>query len=318
MIISTAIFAMSLSALAITCAMATVYAQPAAAQTATNLTCNGCVNSQDIKDRGIQAKDLAPGLAFGKTILVRANGVTPGANCSKLRNALANIDDAAPNNPVLIKLERGTYNCGASPLAMKRFVAIEGAGRSATRIFGNVNSPDQGVIKGANDASLHHLTVQHGASGSAAVAISTGGSSMRLSDVAVKVDSATASVVGILANGGSLDLSSVSIQTTADAAQGQGIRGESGAKLNMMNIWVHNSASAGNPAALMLFDSSATGYGVLFSSNFFALLGFGNSVFELVDGTLIGGRGAAGGFTGSFTCVGIAHGDFTARAVDCS
>lgn len=87
----------------------------------------------------------------------------------------------------------------------------------------------------------------------------------------------------------------------------------------MMNVWVRNFSGAGNPAALQLFDSSVTGYGILFSSNLFGLLGFGNSVFELADGTVIGGRGAGGGFTGSFTCVGVADGaDFTARAADCT
>jgi hypothetical protein len=86
----------------------------------------------------------------------------------------------------------------------------------------------------------------------------------------------------------------------------------------MINTWVHNrSGAVGNPAALELQgDSSATGFGIFLSSNVFGLLGRDNSVFELVDGTVIGGRGAAGSPT--FTCVGIADADFTARAPDCS
>jgi hypothetical protein len=126
---------------------------------------------------------------------------------------------------------------------------------------------------------------------------------------------------GILAPGGFLDLTNVSVHTNNPGRAGQGIDASSGAKLNMMNVWIHSFSGAGNPAALQLFDSSATGHGVLFSSNVFGLLGAGNSVFELVGGTVIGGRGVATGFTGSFTCVGVAKeaaGNLTLRAADCS
>jgi hypothetical protein len=314
--------ASSLSALAIAGAMASIHAQPAAAQTATNLQCNGCVNSREVQNGSIRAADLAPGLAFGRTVLVQSNGATNVANCNRLRNALAQIDDASIGNPVLVKLERGTYNCGSTPLAMKPFVTIEGAGRSFSRIIGNTAS-DEGVVAGANEAALRHLSVEHAANGSGlAVGINTLGRRVSLTDVAIKVDSATAgNMFGILAPGGFLDLTNVSVQTNNPGRGGQGINATSGAKLNMMNVWVRNFSGAGNPAALQLFDSSATGHGVLFSSNFFGLLGAGNSVFELVGGTVIGGRGVATGFTGSFTCVGIAKevaGALNLRAADCS
>ena len=322
MIKSATHLASSLSALAIAGAMASIHAQPAAAQTATNLQCNGCVNSREVQNGSIRAADLAPGLAFGRTVLVQSNGATNVANCNRLRNALAQIDDASIGNPVLVKLERGTYNCGSTPLAMKPFVTIEGAGRSFSRIIGNTAS-DEGVVAGANEAALRHLSVEHAANGSGlAVGINTLGRRVSLTDVAIKVDSATAgNMFGILAPGGFLDLTNVSVQTNNPGRGGQGINATSGAKLNMMNVWVRNFSGAGNPAALQLFDSSATGHGVLFSSNFFGLLGAGNSVFELVGGTVIGGRGVATGFTGSFTCVGIAKevaGALNLRAADCS
>jgi hypothetical protein len=121
-----------------------------------------------------------------------------------------------------------------------------------------------------------------------------------------------------VAPGGFLDLTNVSVHTNNPGRGGVGISATSGAKLDMRNVWVHNFSGAGNPAALLLFDSSVVGFGVLFSSNSFGVLGAGNSVFELVGGTLIGARGVSG-FTGSFTCVGIADGaDFTPRAADCS
>jgi hypothetical protein len=115
-----------------------------------------------------------------------------------------------------------------------------------------------------------------------------------------------------------LSLTNVTVQTKAATGQSQGIRGQSGAELHMVNTWVHNESGAvGNPAALELRDSSVVGFGVLFSSNIFGLLARGNSFFELFDGTVIGGRGTAN-FTGSLTCVAIADGYFTARNSDCT
>lgn len=55
---STTIFTRIFSAMAIACAMAAINAPPAAAQSAKNLKCNGCVNSNDIKDKTIKSRDL--------------------------------------------------------------------------------------------------------------------------------------------------------------------------------------------------------------------------------------------------------------------
>jgi hypothetical protein len=288
----TSICKSSLAALTIFCAV--IYSQPAVAQSGRD----------------------------GRTVFVRSNADS-AANCDRLRDALAEIDDARASNPVLVKLGRGTYDCGSAPIEMERFVTIEGAGRNFSTIIGDVNDAlDQGVVNGANDSVLRHLTVVNSANGSGvAIAINTGGARrMSLTDVAVKLDSATVSQgFGIHADGGSLELTNVSVQTSASAGQSQGIFGESGAKLDMINTWVHNQSGLfGNPAALELRDSSATGFGILFSSNVFGLLGRGTSTFELVDGTVIGGRGVGADFTGSFTCIGIADADFTARAADCT
>lgn len=48
-------------ALTVAGAMAALLAQPAAAQTAGNLKCNGCVTSKDIKNKGIKSKDIKDG-----------------------------------------------------------------------------------------------------------------------------------------------------------------------------------------------------------------------------------------------------------------
>ena len=67
-----------------------------------------------------------------------SNAGSAAANCDELRDALAEIDDARVRNPVLVKLERGAYDCGLEPIALKRFVTIEGAGRNFSRIIGEV------------------------------------------------------------------------------------------------------------------------------------------------------------------------------------
>ena len=51
----------TLPALAIAAAMALFIAQPATAQTAGNVKCNGCVNSRDVKNNGIKSKDIKDG-----------------------------------------------------------------------------------------------------------------------------------------------------------------------------------------------------------------------------------------------------------------
>lgn len=51
----------TLPALVIASAMAAFIALPAAAQTAGNVKCNGCVSSRDVKNNGIKSKDIKDG-----------------------------------------------------------------------------------------------------------------------------------------------------------------------------------------------------------------------------------------------------------------
>lgn len=59
----------ALSALVIAGAMAAFLAQPATAQSAKNLKCNGCVNSRDVKNNNLKATDLRDeaGMDFSST-----------------------------------------------------------------------------------------------------------------------------------------------------------------------------------------------------------------------------------------------------------
>jgi len=62
----------------------------------------------------------------------------PGASGAALRTAYANVSNASSTEPVVLKLEPGTYDIGNSPLEMdKSDVHLEGSGREATIITGS-------------------------------------------------------------------------------------------------------------------------------------------------------------------------------------
>ena len=210
---------------------------------------------------------------------------------------------------------------GTSSLRMVPFVTLEGAGRHVTFIVGDLETQNNAVINGRENAALRKLAVENKASTSgAAVVVATGSGTFSIEDVAIRIVALTAvQAYGIFASGGELALTNVSIRVEAPSGQGTGIRGQQGVAIDMMNTWVDvQSDSIGDPSALVLLNSSAVGFGVLFSSNFFGLFGRGAAFFELYDGTVIGNRGVDGAFSGSFTCVAIADAAFTARNADCT
>jgi len=98
---------------------------------------------------------------YRRTILVKPVG-TPAENGGALLTALAGIDDAAADNPYLLKLEPGQYDVGATSLVMKEYVDIEGSGELATKIVGTGSSTsDTGTVWGTNNAELRFLTVSN-------------------------------------------------------------------------------------------------------------------------------------------------------------
>ena len=111
-----------LSVLAITCAMA---AMPAAAQTASNLICNGCVNSTDIRDRGIRAQDLASGVVFGETVFVRSNA---GSATAAHNAAIANDDLVSTTSAIMAPDSRSSRHHASQPdsPAPQRLIGLSG------------------------------------------------------------------------------------------------------------------------------------------------------------------------------------------------
>jgi len=277
----------------------------AVAQTAKNLVCDGCVNSNDLRDETIKPRDLHRSVLFGEYVVVRANG-SPAKNCTRLRSALAKIKDASVHKRVVVRLERGTFDCGTSPLAVKRHVTLEGAGRHATAIIGNTAGLDHGVVETANHSRLRNLAVAHqGAGSSVAIAILVPGKGVAIRDVAVRAESQTAnSLFGIVVPGGSVSLTDVSVRAISESGGGQGIYAYSGADLDLLSTWIHNTGSAGNPAAVEVVDSTMVGFGVVLNSNIFGVLLRSTSHLELVGGKVTNvATGAT--FDGTKSCAGI-------------
>lgn len=81
----------AVSALVIVCVMTAFYAQPAAAQTASKLDCNGCITSKHIKSKGVKSGDLKNrAVTNGKL----ANGAV---NSAKVKDDSLTASDLAPN-----------------------------------------------------------------------------------------------------------------------------------------------------------------------------------------------------------------------------
>ena len=126
-----------------------------AGPTASDLDCLECVQAQELEAGAVGARELADDAVFVRTILIRSDG-TPTENCNALLTALVETSGADADNPSLIKLEPGIYDCEFPEVVeMNPFVDIEGSGQTTTVIQG-YNLP---VIRVAANSQLRQLTV---------------------------------------------------------------------------------------------------------------------------------------------------------------
>lgn len=105
-----------------------------------------------------------------KTMVVAPVPGSPEASGKALISALKRIrfhQAADKAERLLIKLEPGVYDLGEYPLVLKPGVDIEGSGALQTEVIGlgqSYDDPDfsfhNGVVVGADDAELRHLTVR--------------------------------------------------------------------------------------------------------------------------------------------------------------
>lgn len=98
-----------------------------------------------------------------RTVLVSPVPGNPVASGNALQSALLGIAPApTATNPWLVKLEPGLYDVGATPLAMRPWVHIEGSGIGITTIRGSVDGSGLigGTVQGASNSELRQLTVE--------------------------------------------------------------------------------------------------------------------------------------------------------------
>lgn len=209
----TARLALSCAALLLSLPLAGV-----SAQTASDVVCGGCVDTNDIAneavtfrkiklgavgtgrlaDGAVTAAKLADDAVFVRTIVVSPVG-NPTVNGTALLDALASTFKTR----WLIKIEPGIYDVGATPVIMKPFVDIEGSGQGVTLVRGDIDSIAAGVVNGADNSELRNLTVQNMCSGLSCVAINTGATSVIIKMVTAKaISGINLSSRAVIAGGG--------------------------------------------------------------------------------------------------------------------
>jgi hypothetical protein len=94
-----------------------------------------------------------------RTVLVSPVPGNPVASGGALLNALAGIPSPSATDRWLLKIEPGIYDVGSTPLAMRPWVDIEGAGIGVTTIRGSRPWPPA-TVQGADNAELRLLTVE--------------------------------------------------------------------------------------------------------------------------------------------------------------
>ncbi|MDH3744746.1 MAG: right-handed parallel beta-helix repeat-containing protein [Acidobacteriota bacterium] len=147
-------------------------------------------------------------LGVNRLLVVSAAG-SATQNCTGLRDTLAGITTTAADNPYVLRLEPGEYDCGATSLVMKSYVDLEGSGEGVTRVFGVpegdplVGDPEPAVVAMADQMELRFLTVEHlGDEGGttdlcAAAAVSAGSGESRITHASLVAREALCNSCGL-------------------------------------------------------------------------------------------------------------------------
>ena len=244
---------------------------------------SGGTNLTETADYGYRS----PCCGDSKTIVVSPVG-TAEENGAALLAALDGIADNTPSNWYLIKIKPGTYDIGSTPLAMKRYVDIEGAGQSTTVIQGQCESAanDTGLVLGNSFSEMRHITLKNecpasstyqcrvvyndfgddpsfvhvtmeAANGSRTYGIySDEECDPLLSDVKIKVRGAADSNHGLCNSNADPRLKDVDIDIVGYGADNYGIKSENGSKVDVNNLTVNIIANMNYSYGI--FNSSAS------------------------------------------------------------
>jgi hypothetical protein len=185
----------------------------------------------------LHAADRAPSQ---RVLVVEAIG-SATSNGAVLRAVLEGAA-ASADARCLVKIAPGVYDVGETPLQMRPYIDIEGAGERATVLTSHVSVPNSGTVLGADHTELRYLTVANEGGEMFAVAIYNDAVSPRLSHL-------TAMGAGAHANYGVYNCNGAAptmVDMTATATGGS------------CNAGVHNDGAA--PAMTRVAASGSSGH----------------------------------------------------------
>ncbi|MEW5848997.1 MAG: hypothetical protein AB2A00_09285 [Myxococcota bacterium] len=188
------------------------------------------------------------------------------ASGAALLTLLASVTDASATNRYLLKIEPGTYDLGTSPLVMKPYVDVEGAGEAATRLVrqgfaSNIGGyPDSGTVIGSDNAELRSLTAENMGGAAYGAAIYNPGASPTIRQVAAIANGATTRTVGIynFSSGSSLSsplLKDVTVRVAAGGGSGYGI--------HSVGLAAQDSSPRLEGVSVFMTGATSNNYGVL-------------------------------------------------------
>ena len=262
----------------------------------------GAVRGGRIANGAVGASKLAPDAVFGRIFVVRNDPLDQVGNCDELLAVLADITDNDADNRYTIWLEPGIYDCGTQRLFMKPFVNIRGSGQGLTQIVG---SPTSEIVRGANDVELSMLRVEHIGSDFPA-AISTAGTSMRISHVTAIGRNAGTNAFGIVA-GGTASLVHVTAIADTAGSTATGVLIGSGAP-TLVNVTAIGTNGAAASRGVSINGSNAvTARNSVFAGSTDALAAGLGGTANIMSTQLDGGVSAG---LAVYRCVGAYDGNF--------
>ena len=187
--------------------------------------------------------------AYGATVVPVRGDATPTENGTLLRTAMAGVTGATAEKPYVLALAPGTYELGGTPLTMKPYVSVVGAGRGFTTITGARVSQSGGLVNLGDQTTLAGVTVRNmvpaGTSFVTAI-MSNGAVAARLVDVHGYASQEGGETYGLLAfAGGAITVENSQFTVINPTAIGTGIYSIANTTVRARNVEVGHGAVGG-------------------------------------------------------------------------
>ncbi len=203
---------------------------------------------------------IAAGKNAKRTVLVSPKS-TETASGTALLNALSKISDASATNPYLIIIEPGIYDIGANSLQMKSYVDVQGSGENVTKITGNIDNFDSGVLMGANNMEIRFLTVENTGDESSSIAVSNSSSSPLITNVTA-IASGGMTNIGIINNNATPTMTNVTAIATGGTGYNNGVKNIYSSPI-MTNVRATSTGGTHSTGVDNVFSSSPVMNGVI-------------------------------------------------------